>query len=215
MAEQLEAVVRGVDFQAEGTPRPIGSDELGGALVSALSPNLFNLARSGKIFGGIHTVATAVAPLQVVPTTTAAWVVYNPVESGRLLVMLQCGIYLGSGTNGIGAAVFGGVTGGVLATPITANVSGVTRSIGLGTGQTSVAFCDTSETVVANWQHLGGLDANPAAAVPGAGRIFDLNGAYIVRPGFAFMMHTVAGAGTSALYCYSSLWAEVNATLDI
>jgi hypothetical protein len=214
MAEQMESIVRGVDFQAEGTPRVVGCDELGGLLSSQLSPSLFNLARCGKIFAAKHTVATAVAPLQVVPTTTAAAVLYNPAESGKMLVMLKCGVYLGSGTSGIGLAVFGGVTGGALATALTADGSGVTRSQGLGAGQSSVAFMDFSKTVVAGWTYIGGLDSNPAAAVPGTGRDFDLNGAFIVRPTYAFHAHTVAGAGTSAAYCFSFLWAEVNCTVD-
>ena len=218
MADNLYGETRSQGFNAIGSQRAIGLDELGGLLNSPMSPALYNLARRGLVYGIKHTVATAVAPLQVVPTTTAAFVLNNTDSgaSAKNLIMLQCGIYLGSGTNGIGAAVFAGVTGGPLATQLTTDGTGFTKSQGLGAGQAaSLAYGDVSKTVVAGWQHIGGFDANPAAAVPGASRVFDLNGAFIVRPTYAFMMHTVAGAGTSAAYCYSALWAEVRCTTDI
>src|SRR5262245_50228396 len=110
MADPLQAVVAANQtFQATGTPRNVTASELGGLMCSDLDPALYAYAKAGKVFFAVHTVATAVAPLQVVPTTTAAFVVNNVATptSNTVLVVIQAGYFLGSGTAGIGTTLFG------------------------------------------------------------------------------------------------------------
>lgn len=211
----FEGRTRQAFYSGVGNTRQVGLSEMGGIQADQLLPNCTELARIGKVYGIVHTVATAVPPLQVVPTTTAAFVVNNTdVASGRNMVMLQCGAFLGSGTAGIGTTVMVGVTGAPLATQLTADGTGFTKLFGTGFNQGSVAFGDVSKGVIAGWVPIASVD-NQAGAVPGTGISADLRGMFIVRPTYAFMMHAVAGAGTTAKFCFYAIWLELPITVSI
>jgi hypothetical protein len=210
MADYLEGLTGPASYQASGTQRAVSLDELGGLKVSGLLPAYYDLARQGKIFACTHTVATAEAPLQVVPTTTAALVVNNVDSStgGKVLVLLQAGLYLGSGTSGIGATLYGQVGSTALATQLSADTSGVTRTNGRGGADSSVAYVGISKTVAGGWTQLGSYDC-AAAAVVGQGFAVPLHGMFVVRPTYAFGLHATAPAGTTAKFVFSAIWAEV------
>jgi hypothetical protein len=213
MADQVEGLTTQASYQAVGTPRVLSMDELGGLKVSGLLPAYYDLARQGKIFACTHTVATAEAPLQVVPTTTAALVVNNvdTSTSAKVCVVLQAGIFLGSGTSGIGATLYGQVGSTPLATQLSADTSGVTRTNGRGGADSSVAYVGISKTVAGGWTQLGSYDC-AAAAVVGQGLVVPLHGMFVVRPTYAFGLHAVAPAGTTAKFVFSVIWAEVQGT---
>lgn len=213
MSTLLEGKTLNPAYQAAGTPKEISLSELGGVMNSPLDPALYAMARAGKIFFATHTVATAVAPLQVVPTTTAAFVVNNvdTSTSGKLVVPIMAGVFLGSGTAGIGTTLFAQVGSTALATQLAADTSGVTRGNTRGGLDASIAFVGLSKTVAGSWLPIASVD-NAAAAVPGTGIQVPLHGMFVVRPTFAFGLHAVAGAGTSAAFVFSAAWLEIQGT---
>src|SRR5262245_43803956 len=128
MADPVQFVVGNPSFQAAGTQRNGLSTEQGGHLVSVLDPSLHVYSRMGRVFSVTTTVATAVAPLQVVPTTTAAFVLNNVATDGRLLVIVAAGFINGSGTSDKGGALYGQVGSAPLGTQLTADATGVVKS---------------------------------------------------------------------------------------
>jgi len=73
--------------------------------VAQAEPAWLELSRSGRLFvAGTTAVASARAPVQDLPTTTANWLLFNPLSSNRTLAILQAGAFLGSGTADTGQA---------------------------------------------------------------------------------------------------------------
>jgi hypothetical protein len=214
MAEDVQGLTATPSYQAVGTPREVLLSELGGLFTAQLDPQLYTLARMGRIFHAVHTVATAVVPLQVVPSTTAALVVNNVDTStpNRLVVPLFAGCWLASGTAGIGVSLFGLSTSTALATQLSANTSGVTVGCSRGGSDAPNSYVGLSKTVAGNWSFLGSVDVS-AAAVPGTGTpMVPLHGLFVVRPTYAFGLHAVAGAGTTAAFSFAVIWAEIPGT---
>src|SRR4051812_11674093 len=107
----LEIRTRPPSFQAVNTSRTLEASEMGGLHVDRILPEFTELARTGKLYGAAQTVDSAIAPLQLVPTTTAAFVVYNSAQAvsqllggverkipPTVLIPIACGAILGSGT---------------------------------------------------------------------------------------------------------------------
>jgi hypothetical protein len=216
MSDPVQTVVMDPRYRPVGDPRPWGCDELGGLYFSKLCPDYFALSRAGKVFTATHTIATAVAPLQVVPTTTAAFVVNNvhaPAAGvpGKLVVPLFASVFLASGTAALGLSLWGQVGSTPLATQLTANDAGVTVGNAMDSGRTRISWVGLSKTVAGAWTCLGGMDC-AAATTPGVGLTIPLRGMFVVQPTYAFGLHVLAGAGTSAAFTFSVAWAEVEGT---
>lgn len=215
MSEQ-QARVRAATFSGAGQTRQLGTSEMGGVHTDRLLPEFTEMCRTGRVQGAVNTVATGVVPLQVVPTTTAAFVIQN-VDSGsgaKNIIPLMCGAYLASGTAGIGVTLFAGVSAGPLATALAADTAGVTRMQGIGAGQSQISWVGLSKSVVANWIPLASANVS-AAAVPGTGVQADCRGMFIVRPTWAFMLHTLADAGSTSKFSFWVTWLEVPVSISI
>lgn len=198
-------------IQGSGSNLALRQTHQGSLVTSHYEPDYYELARNGQIFTVTTTVAVAVAPLQVVPTTTAAFVLNNvdTSTSAKVLVPLTVSCYLGSGTADTGMSLFAQCTSTALATQLTANGTGVVMSNTRGSG-TSIAYADSSKTVAGGWVCLGSI-ANAASTTPGVGITVDCKGLFIIKPTFALGLHVLSGAGTSAKFSYSVTWAEVAA----
>jgi len=148
-----------------------------------------------------------------VPTTTAAFVVNNVASDNpaTALVPILAGAYLASGTAGGGLTLFGQVTQKPLGTQLTADGTGVARGRPPQQSTAGLAFCDLSKTVTGAWCPLGSCERT-ANATPGAGLVVWPHGMFTVPPGYAFSLHVLAGAGTSAAYCFAVAWIEVPLT---
>lgn len=182
---------------------------LGQLSVAEVEPKYYELARAGLIFGITHTVATAIVPLQVFPTTTAGFVVNNVSTDGSLLVPLKIGISVGSGTAGAGASLGVGVTPSALATQLTADGAGVVHKSLRDAGKVPTAYMDFAKAVVAPVYSIIGVCNHAAVATVGGGGLFDCDGLFVVKPTFALAGFILSGAGTSAAYCISVTYAMI------
>lgn len=214
MAEQLEGKVESFPSQNQGfnTPAQLRMSELKSLFVDQMAPDYYEMCRNAKIFGVTTTVAVAVVPLQVVPTTTAAFVLNNVSTTNTLVVPLAISVLFASGTAAVGSSIYAQVGSTPLATQLTADGTGVVKSClrgGVATG--SVCWGDSSKTVAGGWQLIGGINTT-AATTPGYSVSIPVNGMYVVRPTYALGLHVLSGAGTTAAFSYSVIWAELPGT---
>ena len=166
--------------------------------------------------GNVFTAATATAGCAVGSlsiVSTCAHLVHNPLGSGVNLVMLQASGWYVSGTLGAGLLLYT-ASSGVGAIAPTAGTAIVSRSA-LISGGNSVAkgIAQTLSTSVASMVTLRpfcSLLAFAGAAIGSTILIKDqLNGEFVVPPGFCFGIHGITAAGTSPVMGFSFSWEEV------
>lgn len=210
MSTQLQGRVAPIGQQYDNTPLDILQTNLGSTRVGQTEPDYFEMARRGWLFGVHHTVATAIAPVQVISTTTAPFVLNNVDTSGNVIVPLLVGVMLGSGTAGLGLTLCAGVTNGAVTTQLSADGTGVVHKCLRDQGNTPTAFADFAKTIPAGsvFNNIGGMQ-NAAAAVVGSGFTVDLRGMYVIKPTYGFCLSILSGAGTSPLFTLSVIYARI------
>lgn len=191
---------------------------LGSQRVAQLEAPGYEMSRVGRSFvGGTTLVAGAIVPVVDLPTTTGPLILFNSnSDGGDVLVIKRISMSYGSGTlGGYGSTLFAGVTPSKIATALTSNGASNFRTQALrGTG-TPKGFVDVAKTIPAGtcWCLLGGI-AHGAATTTSIGYTVDVSHhPFIVPPGFALTVGTLADTGTSAKYIYSIVWDEVPAVL--
>lgn len=176
---------------------------------SPLNAPLYEITKRGNVFSGA-TAVTGVAPGTAIGTT-AAFALYNPLNSGVDLVVLKASMSYLSGTLGIGfvnwiyhtAAVQAGVA-------VTGTAISAVQCNGGGAGAKGKPF--TTATVVAGVlaRLFGNLPPMLATTVLAPWRLDDdVDGALIVPPGAAVSLQATAAAGTAPLVIFGGTWAEV------
>ena len=70
-----------------GQNQPLNLSKEGALLVAQLNSPLEVFTRYGRSYCATSATATEVAPVTAVPTTAAAWVLYNPAGNERDLVI--------------------------------------------------------------------------------------------------------------------------------
>ena len=178
-------------------------------IVSQHQAALYELNKRGNVFMGV-TAVTGVAPGTAIGTT-AAFALYNPLNSGVDLVVLKASMSYLSGTLGIGFVNWIYHTAAVQAgAAVTGTAITVVQGNGAGSSGKGKPF--TTATVV------GGVLARPFANLPPmlATTVLtpwrvddDVDGAIVLPPGAAASLQATAAAGTSPLVIYGCTWAEV------
>lgn len=188
-------------------------------MVSHGEPSLLELSRAGRLFnGGTTAVANARAPVTDIPTTTANWLLYNPANNPRCLVIIAAGVFLGSGTADTGVMLIGGTTALKLtdANSVVANATGHAIASTRGSGNASRAFLGVGATIPTSapqYVTIAGMQ-NQASTTPGNGVVGQVNGFGVVPPGYGFAVDVLSGVGTTAKYGINLLFAELELDLD-
>lgn len=153
------------------------------------------LSRSGRLWiCNPGVIVNHVAAVTDVPTTAAAYALYNPVSSNFNLVVLEV-FAITSGTSGVGGAL---LVSNPLdeATAVTTNTTGVTIRNCMGGSQTAPFYWATGVTldVAAAWWAVGTVSAAVVkACVPSV----EIGGSIIVKPGQVFGTHYYTDTGTT------------------
>ena len=181
----------------------------GEELVSQVHPWLYEQNRRGNVYMGA-TAVSGVAPGTAIGTT-AAFALFNPLNSLFNLVVLKASMSYLSGTLGIGFINWIYHTAAVQAG---AAVTGTAITVvnGRGNGTAGVGKPLTTATVVAGVlaRLFGNLPPMLATSVLTPWRLDDdVAGALIVPPGAAVSLQATAAAGTSPLVIYGCTWEEV------
>jgi len=195
----------------------MGLSGMGALQVQQIEPVNSALAQNGYIYGlSAGVVANAQASIQQIPTTAATWALYNNSPTGAggyCVVPLKIGVWLASGTSGVGGTLIGGLSTAAQAAAIS-NATGIVgpKSLSASAAQrTSLATIGVSATLAGApaWLPIGNFLNHAAAATPGTGGVFNLDGMFVIPPKFALGLDVFSGAGTTALYAVSVIYAEI------
>jgi len=160
---------------------------------------------------------TGQAPLQVIPSATAAWAFTN-VSTTAVVWVMELGVILESGT--------AGATGNTVYwchfTAPAGTVSAANLAIMAGNGGTSAStnvVCATNVSITnpatsATWFPL--TQTKDAASVAVASLCMvnrDINGKIAIQPGKSLGIHVSGAAGTSPLFAPCMAWYETTATM--
>lgn len=158
-------------------------------------PDYFELARDGRLWiCSAGVIANHVAAVTNIPTTAAAYALYNPATSTQVLAVLQISGTT-SGTSGVGGALLI-CNPQTEATAVTANTTGVVVKNMSGASTTFPGFWATGVTLDAGAAWFPAASTDAAVVKAGVGP-FDLRGAIIVRPGYVWGAHYYTDTGTS------------------
>lgn len=178
-------------------------------------PNLEMTRAATRFMLGNSAAITGIAPVQVLPTTTAQWVIWNA-DNKLTYWFEEIGMYLTSGTPGVGGILLASL----FSTPAQtgSSVAGATvASCGKpsGQGQSSGAIVKTGVTITTPaapvWYPIA---TNPSPNVTAfASSTFlehrNLRGAIAVPPGYGLGLNVVAPAGTTPLFAPFARWVEL------
>ena len=205
----MGAKVIGQQALVAGNTGEGGITTTGEEVVSQVHGALYEQNRRGNVYMGV-TAVTGVAPGTAIGTT-AAFALFNPLNSVFNLVVLKASMSYLSGTLGIGFVNWIYHTAAVQAG---AAVTGTAISVvnGRGNGSAGVGKPLTTATVVAGVlaRPFGNLPPMLATSVLTPWRLDDnVDGALIVPPGAAVSLQATAAAGTTPLVIYGCTWEEV------
>lgn len=174
--------------------------------VAQIEPPNVEMSRAARrFFIGNSAAVTGIAPATALVTTAAQWVLWN--NSDRYTMwMEELGMYLTSGTPGVGGVLWGALISAPAQTG--SSVAGVTVS-----GAASVFGVDSAELIVKtgvtvttpaapNWFHLA-ENSSPNVTAFAASTFLSnrtLAGAIGIAPNRGLALAVVAPAGTSPLF---------------
>lgn len=208
----LEGVIQRFT-RKQGGDSPLRLTEFQSLAVAQVEPPGFELARAGRMFwGGGQQGATGRAPVTAVPTTGAAFLLWNgEPDGGRAIVPVNITLTQVSGTAAIGGAILAALTTTKVAAPTAA--TGYASASASGRGSTKAVWAD-NQTLGATptWVALVG-HGNPATTTEG-GITVQLPGGIVVPPGFGLALNHISGTGTTPLLTAFAVWAEIDAYLE-
>ena len=202
-----------------GSAMPSSYTGIGSQRIAQVEPQYLELVRSTRLFTAtLAQVTNGTVPLTNIPTTAPSHGLFNnaPLGSPRCIVPVHIATTYASGTAGAaGLTLFCGVSANVLASLPTANSTGWTIQANRGTG-TSVGLVTTAPTFPSgtSWALLDGGGFASGTTVTGPGKGFRLDGMFLVPPQFSFGFGVISDTGTTAKWCYTVIFAEIEVDLD-
>ena len=196
-----------------------GSDEQfnltweGALLVAQYASPYEYYTRLGRRFcasGGTHA---GIAPVTAVPTTAAAWVLYNPNGNDRVLVIDAISVWSVSGTMGLGMALLCAVTLGDQTTPPTDVALSIKSALDGGPFD-SKAIIGVNHTITGGtpaWCVVAARDQAASISVGSGQRTGDdFPGTRVVRPGREIAATVLGPAGSTPLFAVAFEYHEVD-----
>lgn len=208
MAIEIQGRV-GPGYATDGTIQDPRLTKDLGMTVQDLHGRFYEAVVRGNAFEAA-TATGGVAPGTAIGTT-GAFTLYNPINSGKNLVVIDVDMGYVSGTLGSGTvwlcANTNPVAAAVTGTAIVPTNLLIGGAVGVGKAFTTSTLPVAPTTIHPIWV-LAPMLATSVFA-PLSERII-LDGKYIVAPGCALSFEAVAGAGSTPLVTFSMSWEEVN-----
>ncbi len=190
----------------DGTDISSRAGRTGDQIVSELHGRYFEQMRSGKMFSAANQAAQATSV--ALATTYTGILLYNPVNSGKLLVPNKIKYALSAAPAALsnvgllaGFAATGGVTAQTVKLTVQSNQIG-NSALGVGLALSSATI--TTPTYIAQM-----FDSNPATALSSPVPLLDLEGVFGILPGGFIGVATLT---TLTGYGFMS-WEEVDLPL--
>lgn len=172
--------------------------------------HFYEATSRGNVFNA-QTAATGVAPGTALGTT-AAFVLYNPANSGKRLSIHKLAMGLISGTLGAGTVhILGTVAGD--AVPTGTAITPRNRAVGQGSSAVATPLTTATVTTLAGKQIgiLCSLNEEVVATTAIGTDITEkaIDGEITIEPGYGIALHATAAAGTSPLVVFNATWEEI------
>ncbi len=181
--------------------------------VAQVEPACMEATRAGRRFTLGNTAAiTGIANVTALPTTAAQFVLWN-LSTTKSLIIEEMGVYLTSGTPGVGGVLLAAV----VPRPATAIAIGTYAGTKISNCNpasplASVAVCKESESLDASpcWYPIADNDDSNVGAFPGSGTLVnrDINGRFVVPPGCGLAFAVLGLAGSTPLFAPFAQWVE-------
>ena len=184
----------------------------GGVLVAAIASPYEYLTLKGRRYCASAGTHAGLAVVTAVPTTAAAWVLYNPGGNDMDFVIDSIGSWQVSGTSGLGLALLCAVTLGDQTTAPTDVALSIKTNLNGGVFNSKGIF-GVNHTITGGtpaWDVVAARD-NVAAVSIGSGLHTgaDFPGTRVIQPGRELAITHLGGDGTTELYGVSVTWHEV------
>jgi len=195
------------------TEQQFNLDRQGALLVAHLGSPGEYITRRHRRYGGTSGTATGIAAVLAVPTTAAAWVLFNPVDNDRDFVVDAVFSWSMSGTLGLGVSLICACTIGLQTTAPTLASGAILTSLSGGPFD-SKAVLGTAHTITGGtpaWCIVGARD-QVAGVVVGSGIRSgeEFAGTRVIQPGRELALSTLAADGTTELFGAGFEWHEVD-----
>ena len=181
----------------------------GEAVITQAHAKYYEAVKRGNVYRA-QTAVTGVAPGTAVGTTAAA-ALYNPVDSGYDLVLLQTSMAYVSGTLGSGLISYcaninsaAAATTGTAVTEVNAQLGKTAANVGQ---MLTTATLPTTPVVIGNFVSMTPILATSVTAPYTV--IDEVDGAIVIKPGATLSLQQTGGAGTAPLVTFAFVWEEV------
>lgn len=206
----IEGIYVGMNRRAANVQSQLRQDEYANLIVSQGLPKYTDLVLNGKMYSGSSAAGTARAPVAALPTTAAAFGVYNGSSGSIHLIMIKAYTWLVAGTKGLGSAFAVAVDTAAQGTALTLYSGALVKNMGPTNGTAAGIFVGgATMDNTPGWAIVAAGDTLATNSI-GPGFAVDLDGLYIVPPGGVFAMSVIDEAGSVPLYGMGCVWAEVN-----
>ena len=216
MAAQTDLMLGqvGVQYNQDGAQPVVRLGKGGEQMASEFNPRFYEQTYRGNVFmldSGSQTIVAANAAAQAMGTAKFINGLFNPVASGKNLVLISTNVATVSGTPG-GPILYGAagpvtITSAATGTIRCGNIGGVAKSIATPLVQVTLTAQDADTLAMLQIGTQGG----PAASAVGAGLYsnFDaIDGKIIIPPGYCFGLVSTA-TGTTHIVQSTIAWAEI------
>lgn len=212
-----------ISYLAAGANLATAFTNLGSLRIAQLEAPGVEMARTGRSFvGGTSVVAGGLAAVTNLPTTAAAWVLYNSQPQAsvtKCLVIKRLSAFFCSSTINApasGFSIFAGVPPVILASPPTANAANTLTQATRGYGTPLGLIGSSAVTIPAGtcWHVFASATNITVANTTGPSCTADLSTTpFIVQPGFCLAAGILGSTVGTPLYGLSIAWDEVEMTL--
>ncbi len=160
---------------------------------------------------------TGQAPLQVIPSATAAWAITN-ISTTAVIWVMELGMYVESGTAGTtGATAYWCHFSAPAGTTIASNLAVMAGNGGTSTSSNIAVASNVSITTPATsatWFPLAQTKDAASAAVASLCIVNrDVNGKIAIQPGKSIGLHVSTASGGTSLWVPAMSWYETTATM--
>lgn len=181
-----------------------------GQAVSQFDPEFYESVIDGGVYSAT-TALTGVAPGTAV-STTSAFTLYNPRNSGVNLIIIEGSMGYVSGTLGAGVVTWNANNDPNAAAPTGTAIAEQNMHIGRANEANGVALTTATIAAPTPVRVFANLGASLASTAVQPWVVRDrVDGAIVVKPGCSISLHATAAAGSSPLVIFNVVWKEEDA----